>query len=131
MSARLAVSIIALTLGHAAPLNAQSAFPDRNVRLIVSFAPGGPTDVGARIIGQALQEKWGKTVIVENRGGAGGNIATAAVGRMEPDGYSILVTTTAFSVNLTYSVSPGYTAADLRPAAVRFKFTRTRDRHLD
>ncbi len=102
----------------AAPAFAQANYPDRNVRLIVSFAPGGPTDVAARILGAALQEQWGKTVVIENRGGAGGNIGTVAVSRAEPDGYTILVTTSAFSVNLAYSANPGYSAADLKPVAL-------------
>ena len=113
--ARLA--LVCLALASTAPALAQD-FPDRNVKLVVSFAPGGPTDVGARIIGAALQEKWGKPVIIENRGGAGGNIGTVAVARAEPDGYTILVTTSAFSINLTYNANPGYVANDLRPAAL-------------
>lgn len=113
--ARFALAL--LTAGWAVPAPAQN-YPDRSVKLVVSFAPGGPTDVGARIIGAALQEKWGKPVVIENRGGAGGNIGTVAVARAEPDGYTILVTTSAFSVNLTYTANPGYTAADLRPAAL-------------
>ena len=114
---RIALAAMPLLASAFAAL-AQGAYPERNVRLLVSFAPGGPTDVGARIIGNALQEKWGKTVVVENRGGAGGNIATAAVARAEPDGYTILVTTSAFSVNLTYTANPGYAAGDLRPVAL-------------
>lgn len=113
--ARLA--LVCLALASTAPALAQD-FPDRNVKLVVSFAPGGPTDVGARIIGAALQEKWGKPVIIENRGGAGGNIGTVAVARAEPDGYTLLVTTSAFSINLTYNANPGYAANDLRPAAL-------------
>ncbi len=114
----LLCALLAAAVLHTAPLHAQNPYPERNVRLIVSFAPGGPTDIAARIIGQALQEKWGRTVIIENRGGAGGNIATVAVSRAEADGYTILVTTSAFSVNLSYSANPGYNAADLRPAAL-------------
>ena len=115
-------STVRIALGYlaaafAAPALAQE-FPDRTVRLVVSFAPGGPTDIGARIIGAALQEKWGKPVIIENRGGAGGNIGAMAVARAEPDGYTILVTTSAFSINLTYHANPGYMASDLRPAAL-------------
>jgi tripartite-type tricarboxylate transporter receptor subunit TctC len=102
----------------AVPALAQSNYPDRNIRLIVSFAPGGPTDVAGRIIAAGLQEKWGKNVIVENRGGAGGNIGTVAVARAEPDGYTILVTTSAFSVNLSYNANPGYGASDLKPVAL-------------
>lgn len=116
---RIAALLLAGAGALAAPAaQAQTAYPDHGVRLIVSFAPGGPTDVGARIIGQALQEKWGKPVVIENRGGAGGNIGTVAVARAEPDGYTILVTTSAFSVNLSYNANPGYTGADLKPAAL-------------
>ncbi len=114
-TARLAFACLAAAC--AGPVAAQT-YPERNVKLVVSFAPGGPTDVGARIIGAALQEKWGKPVIVENRGGAGGNIGTVAVARAEPDGYTILVTTSAFSINLTYNANPGYAASELRPAAL-------------
>ena len=114
-TARLALACLAAVC--VGPATAQT-FPDKNVKLIVSFAPGGPTDVGARIIGAALQEKWGKPVIIENRGGAGGNIGTVAVARAEPDGYTILVTTSAFSINLTYNANPGYVAKELRPAAL-------------
>ena len=109
--------LAALAVAAATPAHAQ-AWPDRSVRLVVSFAPGGPTDVGARVIGAALQEKWGKPVVIENRGGAGGNIGTVAVARAEPDGYTLLVTTSAFSVNQSYSANPGYTAADLRIASL-------------
>ncbi len=116
-AASIRLAFACLALACTAPALAQD-FPDRNVKLVVSFAPGGPTDVGARIIGAALQEKWGKPVIIENRGGAGGNIGTVAVARAEPDGYTILVTTSAFSINLTYNANPGYAANDLRPAAL-------------
>ena len=116
-AASIRLAFACLALACTAPALAQD-FPDRNVKLVVSFAPGGPTDVGARIIGAALQEKWGKSVIIENRGGAGGNIGTVAVARAEPDGYTILVTTSAFSINLTYNANPGYAANDLRPAAL-------------
>ena len=116
-AASIRLAFACLALANTAPALAQD-FPDRNVKLVVSFAPGGPTDVGARIIGAALQEKWGKPVIIENRGGAGGNIGTVAVARAEPDGYTILVTTSAFSINLTYNANPGYAANDLRPAAL-------------
>ena len=116
-AASIRLAFACLALACTAPARAQD-FPDRNVKLVVSFAPGGPTDVGARIIGAALQEKWGKPVIIENRGGAGGNIGTVAVARAEPDGYTILVTTSAFSINLTYNANPGYAANDLRPAAL-------------
>ena len=68
---------------------------------MVAFSPGGPTDVVARILGQRLTEKWGQSVVIENRGGAGGNIAARQVAKAEPNGYTVLVTTSAFAVNPT------------------------------
>jgi len=110
-------ALASLAIAISSPTAAQT-YPERNVKLIVAFAPGGPTDVGARIVGAALQEKWGRPVIIENRGGAGGNVGAVAVARAEADGYTILVTTSAYSINLTYNSNPGYTATDLRPAAL-------------
>ena len=115
LTQNFALALVAIAIS--CPATAQT-YPERNVKLIVAFAPGGPTDVGARILGAALQEKWGKPVIIENRGGAGGNIGAVAVARAEADGYTILVTTSAYSINLTYHSNPGYTATDLRPAAL-------------
>lgn len=99
-------------------LRAQEAYPQKNVRFIVAFAPAGPADVFARLIGQALQEKWGKTVIVENRAGAGGNLGAATAARAEPDGYTVLVSTSAFAVNLTLYDKPGYALQDFQVAAI-------------
>jgi tripartite-type tricarboxylate transporter receptor subunit TctC len=93
-------------------------FPNRPVKLLVAFAPGGPADIIARIAGQKLGEVWKQSVVVENRGGAGGNIAAAAAAKADPDGYTILVTTSAFAVNQTLSKNPGYSADDFRAAAV-------------
>ncbi|HEY8579556.1 MAG TPA: tripartite tricarboxylate transporter substrate-binding protein [Beijerinckiaceae bacterium] len=104
-------------LATAAPAAAQS-YPERNVRFLVAFAPGGPADIVARVVGQALTERWGKSVIVENRGGAGGNIAAAAATRAEPDGYTILVTTSALAVNLSFYDNPGYALSDFKVAAL-------------
>ncbi len=97
---------------------AEDAFPSRNVRLIVPFTPGGPPDITARLFGQKLQEKWGQSVVVENRPGGAGNIGANAVARAEPDGYTILVTSSALAVNLTLFEHPGYTLADFATAAV-------------
>jgi tripartite-type tricarboxylate transporter receptor subunit TctC len=94
----------ALAVGVAAPaiLRATSAFaayPERPVRIIVANTPGGPSDIIARIMAAALQQSMGGTFFVENRGGAGGNIGMGLAARSDPDGYTILLTTSAYSVN--------------------------------
>lgn len=71
-------------------LVAQS-YPVKPIRMIVPFAPGGPNDVIGRIIGQKLTEAWGQTVVVENRGGAGGTIGVEAGAKSAPDGYTIIM----------------------------------------
>jgi tripartite-type tricarboxylate transporter receptor subunit TctC len=83
-------------------------YPSESVRFVVAFSPGGPTDVVARILGQRLTEKWGQRVVIENRGGAGGNIAARQVAKAEPNGYTVLVTTSAFAVNPSLTTNAGY-----------------------
>jgi tripartite-type tricarboxylate transporter receptor subunit TctC len=82
---------------------AQPAFPTRPLRLIVPFAAGGPTDVFARIVAQRLSENLGQPVVVDNRGGAGGNIGADLAAKSPPDGYTLLVgtvSTHAFNIAL-------------------------------
>ncbi len=93
-----------LTAGLATPAilragTAFAAFPDRPVRIIVANTPGGPSDIIARIVAAALQETLGGAVFVENRGGAGGNIGMGLAARAEPDGHTLLLSTSAYSVN--------------------------------
>jgi len=93
-----------LTAGIAAPAmlragTAFAAYPERPVRIVVANTPGGPSDIIARIVAAALQEAIGGSVFVENRGGAGGNIGMGLVARAEPDGYTILLSTSAYAVN--------------------------------
>ena len=90
-----------------APALAQQ-YPSKPVRMIVPFAAGGPADFIARLLGAKLSEAWGQPLVIENRGGAGGNIGTAAAGRAAPDGYTILLTTSGFMCNPSLYKNPGY-----------------------
>src|ERR1700724_1438225 len=76
------------------------AYPTRPVRLIVGFAAGGPADISARLIGQWWSERLGQTFIIENRPGAGGNLATEMVVRARPDGYTLLEATSTNAWNV-------------------------------
>jgi tripartite-type tricarboxylate transporter receptor subunit TctC len=87
----IGLALVAGLLGTAGPGAAQP-YPDHPVRLVVPQTPGGATDVFARAIGQKLSERWGKPVVVDNRGGAGGIIGTDVVAKAPPDGYTLLVT---------------------------------------
>lgn len=113
----------ALAAGIAAPAILRvtpvfAGYPDRPVRIIVANTPGGPSDIIARIMAAALQQAMGGTFFVENRGGAGGNLAARAVATAAPDGYTLLATTTALAVNETASKKRGYNTEDLRAVAI-------------
>jgi tripartite-type tricarboxylate transporter receptor subunit TctC len=89
---------------------AADEYPAKPIRFLAAQAPGGPVDIMARMVGQKLSEALAQPVIVENRQGAGGNIGSAAVARSAPDGYTILVQSSAFAVNATLFDKPGYDA---------------------
>jgi tripartite-type tricarboxylate transporter receptor subunit TctC len=74
-------------------------YPDRPIKIIVPFAPGGPTDIMARIVATHLGEAIGGTLVVENRPGAGGNIGIGIAAHADPDGYTLLITSSAYVVN--------------------------------
>ena len=103
--------LAAATWAHAA----ETLYPSRPVHILVPHAPGGPTDVMARIAGPRLTERWGQSVVVDNRAGAGGNIGTALVARATPDGYTILCNSSAFAVNVSLFANPGYATTDFVP----------------
>jgi tripartite-type tricarboxylate transporter receptor subunit TctC len=101
------VALLALCLAGAA--FAQDKFPDKPVRFIVPFPPGGGTDALARILGAKLSEQWGQQVIIDNRAGAQGNIGTAAGAKAAPDGYTITFAHQgALVINPHLYKDPGY-----------------------
>jgi tripartite-type tricarboxylate transporter receptor subunit TctC len=84
----------------AAPrLSFAQAYPSRTIRVIVPFAAGGPSDINARIVADALQPRLGQSVVIDNRAGGGANIGIGQAARAEPDGYTLLITTSAFVIN--------------------------------
>lgn len=106
---RLVALIIALGSVVAAPaLAGEAAYPSRPIRIIVPFAPGGSTDIVARVVAQKLSEAWGQQAVVDNRAGAGGNIGTAIGANASPDGYTIMSVSSSFVVNPTLYSKPPY-----------------------
>jgi tripartite-type tricarboxylate transporter receptor subunit TctC len=91
----LAILLAAASLQAAA----QQSYPNKAVRVIVSFTPGSSTDIVGRIVMQKVSEYWGHPAVVENRGGAGGSIGSAVVAAAAPDGYTLLINSNAHSVN--------------------------------
>jgi tripartite-type tricarboxylate transporter receptor subunit TctC len=104
----------AILLVAAGPGQAEE-FPARRVTLVVGFSAGGPVDVVARVFADRLAQRWGVPVTVENRTGAGGNIAAALVAKAAPDGYTILFTATGVAINQRLMANPGFAIAELRP----------------
>jgi tripartite-type tricarboxylate transporter receptor subunit TctC len=97
--------VATLLVGLSAPRGfAQTGFPDRPIRLIVPFAPGGNADLTGRLFAEALSKRLRQQVVVENRGGAGGAIGAEAVTKSAPDGYTLVLGSTG-----TFLVSPRMT----------------------
>jgi len=92
------------------------AYPTKPIRLVVPFPPGGSLDVIARAIGQKLSEAWGQPIIVDNRPGAGGNIAAEVVAKSAPDGYTLFMASNSFAINPSlYSKLPFDPINDFAP----------------
>lgn len=98
----------------AMPVLAQN-YPQRPIRIVVAFPPGASTDIVARLVGQKLSESWGQNVVIENRPGAGGNIGSQIALRANPDGYTLLMNSSAIAVNVSLYSKPGYTMKDFVP----------------
>src|SRR5690554_5145421 len=90
-------------------------YPTRPVNMVVPFSAGGPTDTVARSLAEAMRPALGETVVVENKGGAGGTIGVSHVARAKPDGYSILLMHIGFSTAQSLYKDPGYTSDSFEP----------------
>ncbi len=112
------VLAVACALMAGAPAWAQSDFPNRPVRVVIGFAPGGTTDIVARLIAQQLSDIWGQQVIVDNKPGAGAMIASALVAQAAPDGYTLLQNSNSHVVAPMLTKSAKYDAIkDFTPIA--------------
>ena len=111
----MTAALFALALG-ATP--ASAVYPDRPVKIIVPYAPGGPADVTMRLVANKLQERLGQSFLIDNRSGAGGNIGTAAGAVAPADGYTLAVITPAQVINTTLFAKPGYDLRDFVPVAL-------------
>lgn len=112
----LGVTAVAMAASMALPAMAQQAWPSKAVRIIVPFAPGGSTDLVARMVGQKLSTIWGQPVVIENRAGAGGNVGADLVAKSAADGYTLLMASGSITINPhIYKNMPFDTAKDLTP----------------
>lgn len=106
----------ALLLAVGGPAAAQDAWPTKPVRIVVPFAPGGSTDVIARMLGQRLSTLWGQPVVIDNRAGAGGNVGADVVAKSPGDGYTLLMASGSITINPSlYKKMPFDTKKDLAP----------------
>ena len=118
LAARL-TACLAACLTLLAPGSAHAAFPDKPIKLMVAFAPASSTDIVARLIAEQMSASLGQTVVVENKPGAGGNIATQQVMNAPADGYTLLIHSVAYAVNPTLFANAGYDAVkDLQAVAM-------------
>jgi tripartite-type tricarboxylate transporter receptor subunit TctC len=112
---RLCACALVVALAAASAADAQT-FPAKPIRLIVPFAPGGPADLQARLIGPKLTEAWGQPVVVENRAGGNTIIATELTARADPDGHLVQVISAGFAINVSlYAKLPYDSLRDFAP----------------
>ena len=115
------IASLAAGLVLAAPAGAASPheYPGKTIRMIVPFAAGGPTDVIARTLGQKLTESWGQPVVIDNRGGVGGNLGTDIAAKAAPDGYTLAMVIVGHAINASlYSKLPYDPIRDFAPVSL-------------
>src|SRR5260221_335055 len=118
MRSRFAAAFaLTIFLGLAPLACIAQGYPTKPVHIIVAFAPGGPVDVVARLVALRLPDLLGQPFVVENRPSSSGNLGTQVVAKAQPDGYTILATSSAFAVNVTLAPDAGYVPGDFAPIA--------------
>ena len=122
MTRRHVAGVLALALAvwvsfGSAPARSQT-YPSKPITIVVAFPAGGFADIFARLLGSRLTERLGWTVVIENRGGGGGNIAAATVANAPADGHTLLVTTNAVAINETLTKNRGFAIDDLKAVAI-------------
>ena len=108
-----------VALGITGSTHGQGSYPDKPIRFIVPYPPGGGTDVIARIVQDRLRAALGQSIVIENRGGAGGSIGTEAAAKAAPDGYTVLFTLSSHTINPAIFPKLGFdTARDFEPVGI-------------
>ncbi len=110
MTPRTTITALAL----AAALPAFAAWPEKPVRIVVTFAAGGASDIVARVIGEQISKKLGQPVIVDNRPGAGGSVGGSAVAQSAPDGYTLMLTSNGHIISKLFNESVSYDPITLK-----------------
>src|SRR6185295_17683544 len=119
VSFRLPSSAFLLACALAAGAAPAQAYPDRPIRILVPFTPGGSTDILARMLGQKLTEAWGQQVIVDNRPGANGVVAAELTARANPDGHSLMMVAIGHAINAALEKKLPYnTERDFQPISL-------------
>ncbi|VWX57518.1 MFS transporter [Burkholderiales bacterium 8X] len=113
----LAAWLAASLLGMAA-VGAQAGYPDKPIRIVVPYPPGGGADVMARLVGQKLGEAWGQAVVIDNKPGADTQIGSEFVAKAAPDGYTFGIVTPTLAINKFLYPKANYDIKDLRPVAM-------------
>ena len=117
-------AMLAPVAGFAQAVPDRSAYPAKPIRMVVPFVPGGPADILARALGQSAAERLGQPVVIDNRGGAGGNIGAEIVARSVPDGYTILLATPGILIaNPAMGTTPFDTLRDFAPVTLAANMT--------
>jgi tripartite-type tricarboxylate transporter receptor subunit TctC len=122
LAAALPICLILPLVATALPAAAQDAYPSRTIRLVVGFAAGGPTDIPARFIADRLGDRLGQRIIVENKTGAAGMLATRDVLAQPRDGYNLLLCTHFESINTAIYRNPQFGLSDLAPISLTSKY---------